>query len=59
VFYAVSRYGIKLPSAVSLTENDVAFVAFRLKMLMHGDDREVDALSHPSESLEPRGGGYL
>jgi perosamine synthetase len=34
--YAVSPYGINLPSALSLTEDDVAFVASRFKILLRG-----------------------
>ena len=34
--YAVSPYGVNLPSALSLTEDDVAFVASRLKLLLQG-----------------------
>ena len=34
--YAVSPYGINLPSALSLTEDDVAFVASRLKIVLRG-----------------------
>jgi perosamine synthetase len=34
--YAVSPYGVNLPSALSLTEDDVAFVASRLKILLRG-----------------------
>ena len=36
VSYAVSPYGINLPSALSLTEDQVAFVAAKLKMLLGG-----------------------
>jgi hypothetical protein len=32
----VSPYGVNLPSALSLTEDDVAFVASRLKLLLRG-----------------------
>ena len=32
--YAVSPYGVNLPSALSLTEDQVAFVAAKLKMLL-------------------------
>jgi perosamine synthetase len=34
--YAVSPHGVNLPSALSLTEDDVAFVASRLKLLLQG-----------------------
>ncbi len=34
--YAVAPYGVNLPSALSLTEEQVAFVAAKLKMLLHG-----------------------
>ena len=34
--YAVSPYGVNLPSALSLTEDDVAFVASKLKILLRG-----------------------
>jgi perosamine synthetase len=34
--YAVSPYGINLPSALALTEEQVAFVAAKLKMLLRG-----------------------
>jgi perosamine synthetase len=36
VSYAVSPYGINLPSALSLTEDQVAFVAAKFKMLLGG-----------------------
>lgn len=36
VSYAVSPYGINLPSALSLTEDQVAFVADKFKMLLGG-----------------------
>jgi perosamine synthetase len=36
VSYAVSPYGVNLPSALSLTEDQVAFVASKLKMLLVG-----------------------
>jgi perosamine synthetase len=36
--YAVSPpYGVNLPSALSLTEEDVTFVASRVKILLRGD----------------------
>jgi perosamine synthetase len=34
--YAVSPYGVNLPSALSLTENDVSFVASKLRALLRG-----------------------
>jgi perosamine synthetase len=34
--YAVSPYGINLPSALALTQEQVAFVAAKLKMLLRG-----------------------
>jgi perosamine synthetase len=34
--YALSPYGVNLPSALSLTEDDVAFVVSRLKILLRG-----------------------
>jgi perosamine synthetase len=36
ISYAVSPYGINLPSALSLTEEQVVFVASKLKMLLGG-----------------------
>jgi perosamine synthetase len=36
VSYAISPYGINLPSALSLTEEQVVFVASKLKMLLGG-----------------------
>jgi perosamine synthetase len=36
VSYALSPYGINLPSALSLTEDQVVFVAAKLKMLLGG-----------------------
>jgi perosamine synthetase len=36
VSYALSPYGINLPSALSLTEDQVAFVVSKLKMLLDG-----------------------
>jgi perosamine synthetase len=34
--YAVAPYGINLPSALSLTQEQVEFVVAKLKMLLHG-----------------------
>jgi perosamine synthetase len=36
VSYAISPYGVNLPSALSLTEDQVAFVAAKLKGLFAG-----------------------